>query len=203
MRSPCVLPGPQRIIVADQSSKPRTAAVEAVGVSFPPREFVTQITSSQRRLHGFIRTLVYDASAIEEVLQETNLALWEQAARFQPGSDFMAWACRVAWFKVLDHRRAARRRQFEFRPDILESIAAEALEDVGIFERREKVLAKCIESLSERHRQVLAMHYFNQMPFEEIGAMIDRKANAVAQLMFRIRKALRECIDRRLAEIPG
>lgn len=169
----------------------------------PSREFVTQITASQRRIYGFIRTLIYDSASIEEVLQETNLALWEQAARFTPGTDFMAWACRIAWFKVLDHRRATRRQRLEFRPDVLEAIAAEALEDVNIFERQQRALAACIESLSERHRHVLRMHYFNQMPFEQIGAMIDRNANAVAQLMFRVRNALRECIERQLAENPA
>jgi DNA-directed RNA polymerase specialized sigma24 family protein len=47
------------------------------------------------------------------------------------------------------------------------------------------------------------MHYFGRMHLEQIGAAIDRKANAVAQLLFRIRKALRECIERRLVESPA
>lgn len=168
----------------------------------PSREFVTEITDCQRRLQAFIRTLVYDPATIEEVLQETNLALWEQAARFEPGTSFMAWACRVAWFKVLDHRRAARRRPWEFSSEVLESIATEAIEDLEMLEQQERALAACVASLSERHRQVLQMHYFGSVPLEQIGATIDRKANAVAQLLFRIRKALRECIERRLVELP-
>lgn len=169
----------------------------------PSREFVTEITACQRRLQAFIRSLVYDSAIIEEVLQETNLALWEQADRFEPGTNFMAWACRVAWFKVLDQRRTVRRRRFEFSPEVLETIAEEALEDLELLERQERALAICVESLPERHRQVLDMHYFGQMPLDQIGATIDRKANAVAQLLFRIRKALRECIERRLIESPA
>jgi RNA polymerase sigma-70 factor (ECF subfamily) len=169
----------------------------------PSREFVTEITACQRRLQAFIRTLVYDPAAIEEVLQETNLALWEQAERFEPGTSFMAWACRVAWFKVLEQRRAVRRRRFEFSPEVLESIAAEALEDLEMLEQQERALTACVAALPERHRQVLEMHYFGRMHLEQIGATIDRKANAVAQLLFRIRKALRECIERRLVESPA
>jgi len=169
----------------------------------PSREFVTEITACQRRLEAFIRTLVYDPAAIEEVLQETNLALWEQAARFEPGTSFMAWACRVAWFKVLDQRRAARRRRWEFSPEVLETIAAEAIEDIEMLERQERALTICVASLPERHRQVFDMHSFGQMPLDQIGATIERKANAVAQLLFRIRKALRECIERRLVETPA
>ena len=169
----------------------------------PSREFVTEITACQRRLHAFIRTIVYDPTAIEEVLQETNLTLWQQAERFEPGTSFMAWACRVAWFKVLDHRRAAKRRRWEFRPEVLELIAAEAIDDIEMIDRQEKALAVCVESLPERHRSLLKMHYFGQMPFEQIGSTINRKANAVAQMMFRVRNALRECIERRLAETPA
>ncbi len=169
----------------------------------PSREFVTEITACQQRLQAFIRTLVYDQAAVDEVLQETNLALWEQAERFAPGTSFMAWACRVAWFKVLEQRRIARRRRWEFDPKLLESIAAEAFEDLEIFERQERALVECVASLPERQRRVLEMHYFGQMHLEQIGATIDRKANAVSQLLFRIRKALRECIERRLVESPA
>lgn len=184
-----------------QPREPNAGGGSAGGV--PSREFVAEITKCQRRLYGFIRTLVYDAAAIEEVLQETNLALWEQAGRFQPGTDFMAWACRVAWFKVLEHRRARRRQRLAFSMELMETIADEAIIDLEQLERRERALAACVEELSDRHRQVLKMHYFAKMPFDKIGAEIDRKANAVAQLMFRIRKALRECIERRLAEAPA
>lgn len=189
--------------MADQPLFEARGAGDGRAGSPPGREFVAEITKCQRRLYGFIRTLVYDHAAIEEVLQDTNLALWEQAERFQPGTDFMAWACRVAWFKVLEHRRARKRQRLSFSMELMETIADEAIEDTESLERRERALLECVDALSERHREVLKMHYFAKMPFDQIGARIDRKANAVAQLMFRIRNALRECIERRVTEAPA
>jgi RNA polymerase sigma-70 factor (ECF subfamily) len=51
-------------------------------------EFVTQITREQRQLHAFVLSLVWNPSDADEVLQETNLALWEKAAEFDGSRPF-------------------------------------------------------------------------------------------------------------------
>ena len=94
----------------------------------PSKEFVTEITAVQRRLYGFVRTLVYDREMVDEIVQETNVALWEQFERFEAGSNFAAWACRVAWFKVLDYRRSQKVRRLRFADTLMETLAAEAIE---------------------------------------------------------------------------
>ena len=40
-------------------------------------EFVAQITKSQRQLHAFILSMVWNPVEADDVLQETNLVLWE------------------------------------------------------------------------------------------------------------------------------
>lgn len=166
----------------------------------PKPEFVAALTAAQWRLYGFIRTLTGDRDATDEVLQETNLALWEQSERFVPGTNFEAWACKVAWFKVLDHRKAGRRQRLRFSDQLVELLAAEAVDDGDRFERERKALAACIDGLPERHRAVLALHYENRLSLADIGATLDRNRNAVAQLLHRIRGTLRGCIERRLAQ---
>lgn len=182
-------------IPSDSSTTVRPPGVPSAALS---SDFVTQVTESQRRLYGFIRTLVYEADVIDEVLQETNLALWEQADRFEPGSDFMAWACRIAWFKVLDARRKKQRQRLRFADTLIETLAAEAIEDIEDQERQQAALMECLTSLPDKYRAVLEMHYYKQLTFEQIGRLVDRKANAVAQMLFRVRKMLRDCVSKRL-----
>lgn len=169
----------------------------------PRAEFVAALTAAQWRIYAFIRGLADDRDAADEVLQETNLALWEQADRFVPGTNFEAWACKVAWFKILDSRKAKRRRKLTFGNPLMELLAAEATEAVEngeSFQREKRALAGCIEALPDRHRVVLVMHYENRLSLAEIGATLDRNRNAIAQLLHRIRATLRECIERKLAE---
>jgi len=48
-------------------------------------EFVAQITRYQRQLHSFILSMVWNPAEADDVLQETNLVLWEKAAEFDAG----------------------------------------------------------------------------------------------------------------------
>lgn len=123
----------------------------------PRADFVAALTAAQWRLYGFIRAMTGDRNATDEVLQETNLALWEQSDRFVPGTNFDAWAVKVAWFKVLDHRKAGRRRRLWFSDKLVELLAAETVDDGDRFERERKALGACIDGLPERHRAVLVL----------------------------------------------
>ena len=67
-------------------------------------EFMRLFTHHQRHVYGYIRGLVPSLVEAEEVLQQTNLLLWEKFDQFQPGTNFRAWACKVAYLTVLKHR---------------------------------------------------------------------------------------------------
>lgn len=174
-------------------------------------EFVSLLTSSQRRVYAFICTLVIDRADADEVLQETNLTLWQQIERFEPGTDFVAWACRVAHFKVMKLRDAAKRHRVKLDDAVIELLATEAIEEQRAdqrlaherYERNRLALVACLEELSERHRSILLLHYQGGQSLATIGASFGRTANAMAQLFHRIRNSLRFCMQRRLAETPA
>lgn len=174
-------------------------------------EFVSLLTASQRRLYAFICTLVIDRADADEVLQETNLALWEQAERFEAGTNFLAWACRIAHYRVLKLRDAAKRHRVRLDEAVLEMLATETIENERAagrhaaeeFERHRLVLVSCVDELSPRHRDVLAQRYESGLSLTDIGTLLGRNANAMAQVFHRIRELLRACVERKLAEPTG
>jgi RNA polymerase sigma-70 factor (ECF subfamily) len=175
-------------------------------------EFVALLTASQRRIHAFICTLVVDLADADEVLQETNLALWQQAERFELGTDFVAWACRVAYFKVLKQRDAAKRHRVKLDDAVMDLVAAETIERTReqareaaeTFERQRVAVWACVDELSERHRDVLTARYRDGRSLGDIGVTLGRNANAMAQFFHRIRAILRECVERKLdAAVEG
>jgi RNA polymerase sigma-70 factor, ECF subfamily len=174
-------------------------------------EFVSLLTAAQRRVYAFICTLVFDRIDADEVLQETNLTLWQRRDRFEPGTDFVAWACRIAHFKVLKLRNSAKRHRVRLDDAVIELLATEAIEEQRAdrqlateqYERSRQALLACLAKLSERHRHTLLLHYQSGESLATIGASLGRTANAVAQLLHRIRATLRTCMQRRLAELTG
>lgn len=164
-------------------------------------EFLELITEFQGRLFGYLMSLLGDADQANEVLQETNLVLWKKSDEFEIGSNFKAWSFRVAHFQVMAFRQRQVRDRLVFDDEALEKIASEAGEKDEIYEHRMKLLEACIVRLPERSREVLCLFYEEGESLEAIASKLKRKANAVGQMLFRIRKSLIECVAKENEEV--
>ena len=67
-------------------------------------EFVRLYTANSRRVYAYILTLLPNRTDAEDVFQDVGTLLWEKFGEFTPGSQFGAWACRIAYFKALKYR---------------------------------------------------------------------------------------------------
>lgn len=160
------------------------------------REFVRLLTGAQRRIYAYILTLVPDRNAAEDILQDTNLALWEQADRFAMGTNFVAWACRVAHFTVLTARKRNTRQRLRFDDTVLERLAAESIDRGALFEDRREALMQCMEALSADEQKLIARRYRSAERVQDIAEDVGKTPAAVSQSLLRLRTALLRCIDR-------
>ncbi len=161
--------------------------------------FLSLITSSQASLYAYILSLVPHAQQAEDILQETNLVLWRKAADYTAGTSFLAWACKVAYFNVLGHRRRFCREKLVFSDELLDYLAERQAERVEDLESRRDALRKCLEKLPDRQRSIIESRY-------EPGASVRRMAEeagmtegALSQSLSRIRGAILNCIQSRLS----
>ena len=160
-------------------------------------EYLQLVTQHQQAIYGYIRSLAPGAD-IDDILQETNLVLWEKAATFRRGSNFKAFAFRIAHLKTLEALRARRRRSWlVFDSDILDALSAaeephEADETVAV----RRALRVCMEKLPEDDRTLIHARYTRRETVRGIAARLGRSEGALQQVFFRIRNQLRECILR-------
>ena len=103
-------------------------------------QFADQLVAIQKGLYAYILTLLPRPGEASDVLQETNVVLWRDAVRFQPGTDFRAWAYRVAYYQVLAQRRKHRRDRLRFGESLL-TILAEQLDGESPAVQEEETLA--------------------------------------------------------------
>ena len=158
-------------------------------------EFLQLITKFQGRMFGFLLSLLGDVDQANEVLQETNLVLWRKSDEFQSGSDFKAWSFRVAHFQVMAFRQRQIRDRLVFSDEVIEQFSRDAAAQDEAYEQRIELLATCIASLSELNRDVLCRFYEQGESLDTIAASLKRTANAVGQMLFRIRKSLIQCVS--------
>jgi RNA polymerase sigma-70 factor (ECF subfamily) len=164
-----------------------------------PAEFVTQVTRAQRRLHAFIVSIVWNPAEADDVLQETNLALWEKVSEFDASRPFMPWAMRFAQLQALAWLKRHRRQRVVFDDELVRLLADEAAAEPA-FEGRRIALGECIQKLPAGQRDLIARRYEPEGSVNAMAVAAQTTAKAISDRLRRIRHALLQCIQRTLGE---
>ena len=161
-------------------------------------EFIRLFTTVQRPLFLHILPLVGNGTDADEVLQETNLIMWSKRRQFQPGSSFLAWGCAIARLEVFRFRRTRGSKLKFLDGHLLDVVASHVGETDKETEIRREALARCIRKLNAKDRNLLSLRYTSGSSGNEIAKRVGRPANSIYQSLGRIRRALADCIQRRL-----
>jgi RNA polymerase sigma-70 factor (ECF subfamily) len=166
-------------------------------------DFVQRLTAAQFALCAYITFLVGNPEDAKDILQDVNLTLWKEAAGYDFGRPFLAWAKAVAFYQVKTFRARQARDRLVFDETLLEKMAAEAAEadeDEGGMRRMLEALEHCVESLSAGQKALLRQRYAQGQGVNVIAGTLRRSADAVSMLLYRIRDKLGQCVERALAE---
>lgn len=164
------------------------------------RDFVDLMTQHQGRLYGYVLALSGDPDAANDVLQEANIVLWKQSSQFEVGSNFKAWAFRIAHFQFMAYRQKLLRDKVLFSDDLLSVLASEAKEIDERHEQRAAALQKCLERMPPRSREAIRLRYADELNIGQMADRLHRSANAIYQILYRARQWLIECVQK---DIPA
>ena len=157
--------------------------------------FVRLLSKHERRLEGFVISLMPNWTDAEDVIQETKLRLWQQYHEYDATKDFGAWACTIAYYQVLTARNRKRSQQARFSDAFLEKVAAETARDAERIGYRQQVFAECLRKLSDAKQLLLRRCYDGSRTIVQIAAELGRKADSVRQELVRIRRSLHQCVQ--------
>ena len=120
-----------------------------------------------------------------DVLQEAYLAAHQAFTSFEYTGDdaFTCWLCRIIDNRIRDlgDHFAARKRQ---PVEVPRSAPTGPVTLLNRAEHREKIL-RMLDELSEEHRRVLLLRYFEGLSADEAGSQMGRSAGAVRKLTAR------------------
>lgn len=161
-------------------------------------QFVKLLATCQRRVFLYALRLLHNGADAEEVLQETNLVLWRKFDQFEPGTDFVRWACRVAYFEVLKLREKRPSRERLFSGDFVEAIAVEAEESTELLDDRRQALTQCLQKLPQADRKLVLARYQPKATTRAVAESLERSVQGTQKSLHRIRNTLLVCIQRTL-----
>jgi len=156
--------------------------------------FMRHFTANQRHIYLYIRSLTSSTADCEEIFQQTNLLLWQKFDTFTPGTNFKAWAFRIAWFEVRNHRSRSGKGNVRFTDAFLGEVAAEAERQSDQIDARLAALSQCLAKLTAQDRRIIQHRYAEGASGRQVAEAIGRPTRWVYKAVTRIRRSLIECV---------
>jgi RNA polymerase sigma-70 factor (ECF subfamily) len=151
----------------------------------------TLMTRHQTRIYRFVMRFIRDRSVAEDIVSDTFVAVWRQAADFENRSAVATWLLAIARYKALSARE---RLVAPHEP--LDEIAATLVDpghgpDAGI-ERRDsaRFLRQCLAALPAEQAMLLDLVYFRDKSVREAAAITGVSENTVKSRMYLGRRKL-------------
>src|SRR6266513_3186726 len=94
------------------------------------KRLMVLMTRHQRQIFSYIYVLVPNRTDAEDLLQETSLLICEKFHEFREGTDFVAWACQIAYWRIRYSRQNFARSKVLFDQEVVDVLAQTASEMV-------------------------------------------------------------------------
>jgi len=183
------------------SDKPGDAPKKVGQDTARTEEFVALLAEHREDLFRFVLAILPDYVEAEDVFQRTSVIMWRKFEEFQPGTNFLRWAARVAQFEVRDYRKHRGRERLKFWTNELVDVVADTwLQNDDLLEQQRQALGPCLEKLSPRDRELVELRYTSaKTTSKEVAEKLGRPLVTVYKALARIRRVLYECIERKIA----
>ena len=144
--------------------------------------------------HALAWRILRNQDDAEEVVQEAVFQLWRSAEQFEGQSSLRTYFSKIVMREC--HAFIRHKRSHE-DIDMLDS-ADEVISDFQIdLSLHQEIIHQALESLSSKQRMALVLWAFHDMTAADIGQVMELKKNAVDQLLWRAKNALREKLTER------
>lgn len=182
------------------SASANVKAPAASGDSAAAAEFVRLYALNSRRIYAYLLTLLPNWADAEDVFQDVSAVLWQKFSEFTPGTDFGAWAFRIAHFKALKRRSQNTTRSKLFSELAMDAVAAEMATMSDTLEAQYRQLSACFAALSDADRQLLQQRYEQGGTPRAIAERNNWPIQQVYRSLDRVRRALLRCVSRKTAK---
>lgn len=162
--------------------------------------YVELMIAHQDKLRAFIYSLMPNSPDVGDVLQNTNAVLWQKRDKFEEGTNFLAWAFKIARYQVRhQHGRVKRDGRLVFSDKLISLIAETTPTDPSSLDRQMAALDGCLAKLTDKQRELINERYTPGRTLEQHAAELGRSAGSLRIALHRIRDILKTCVEKTLA----
>jgi len=156
---------------------------------------------NQRRIYGLILALVPNGPDADDILQETSAVLWQKFDEFDPGSNYAAWALRIARYQVMAYYTTKRRTKARLSDETLDAVVERLASRTEREDARSVALDGCLADLPEEDRRLIELRYRGGASVPDVARSSGRTVEAAYKALHRAHERLLQCMRGKLA--PG
>jgi len=162
---------------------------------------VSALFAARSRISAGIWLIVRDTQAAEDIFQATSVKALTKGGPFTSQAQLFSWVQVTARHAAIDWLRRRKSECVVLEGEVLDLLEEQAAKAaVHVLEgARVDALRDCLEAIPARSREMLELRYFEGRSCEEVADVFDLKLAAVYQRLSRLHRALKECIERRIA----
>lgn len=137
------------------------------------RMFNEMVRRYQSRIYWTVRRMVRNHEDADDITQEVFVRAYTALSGFRGDSAIFTWLYRIAYNLTINHiRRQKVRRAFDLS-DYIDFIGRDADQDTGMIHKENvDLIQEAIETLPPKQRMTFVMRYFDEMPYEQISAIL-------------------------------
>lgn len=148
------------------------------------------------RVYGYLRRLGADGPEAEDLTQDTYARAWSRIGTLRRPVSLRSWLLTIARNEFL--QRARSRRPEEIGIESVEDFAAAGPPADAAFARSEAEtrLRRALPRLAATLREAIVLHYFQDLSFREVGAILGVPSGTAKSRVHRALVALRGLFEK-------
>lgn len=154
--------------------------IEFRNPSTKEKAYTAIIKKYQEKLYWHIRRMVIDHDDANDVLQNMFIRVWNGLANFREDSQLYTWMYRIATNECLTFIEQQKKKSVvslnEVESGLSNKIKADKHFDASKLEWK---LQLAIQQLPEKQRIVFNLRYYDEMPYEEMGKVLETSEGAL------------------------
>lgn len=178
-------------------SKPNELERLMSAVAAGDREaFAALYRATSAKLYGVALRILRRRDLADEVIQETYVRIWKNAAAFDPArASPITWMVTIARNRALDEVRRAKPLAIDTTPEAFDvaddaMLASERVEVASELAR----LRACLDGLEPERRDIVRLAYLDGLSREELGARFGHPPGTIKTWLHRSLKQLKACL---------
>ena len=164
-------------------------------------DFMRMFLKHENALRAFARSLLPDWDAVDDVLQDASVIMWQKLSQLEDEDGFLPWGKVIVRFRCYKYLEQKKKKGAVFSSELIAILADEGEKtSEAEYTQRFKALESCLGILSDPERELVLAPYLYHGRIKELAKLGRVTENALYKKLGRLRNRLRLCISERLVQ---